>query len=336
MRKRRTDGVPREPRLMREERLRWLDTEISAGRFPNAARMIAELGISRRTVYLDFDFLRDILHRPVDYDHTQRGWYYTEPTDSLPLLHLTHAETAALRRALTVARAGLARDEAATLGLLVERMAPYLPAVMPTGRETASGMPRLSSTASVAPDLLEECVVAVHRRHRMHLLYHGLHRDKETDRVVQPLHLHQDRGEWYLIAHCELRTDLRTFHLSRVKHHMLLEPEAAFTRPADFDGDALIAQGFHLRHGGTERVTVRVRFTPYQARWIREREYHPSQTVEALPEGGLLLSLSVAGTSEVKRWILSFGPEAEVLEPASLRAEIADDLTSLQKIYEEK
>lgn len=41
-----------------------------------------------------------------------------------------------------------------------------------------------------------------------------------------------------------------------------------------------------------------------------------------LPDGDLILSLNVAETAEIKGWILGFGQEAEVLEPASLREEI--------------
>ena len=36
--------------------------------------------------------------------------------------------------------------------------------------------------------------------------------------------------------------------------------------------------------------TVRIRFTPYQSRWIRERQYHSSQTLEELPDGGVLMT----------------------------------------------
>ena len=39
---------------------------------------------------------------------------------------------------------------------------------------------------------------------------------RETDRVIWPLRVTEQRGQLYLIAHCYQRDDLRTFRLDRV------------------------------------------------------------------------------------------------------------------------
>jgi predicted DNA-binding transcriptional regulator YafY len=41
----------------------------------------------------------------------------------------------------------------------------------------------------------------------------------------------------------------------------------------------------------------------------------------------------VAETSEIKRWVLQFGAEAEVLKPASLRRAVAEELAAAAKSY---
>jgi predicted DNA-binding transcriptional regulator YafY len=73
-------------------------------------------------------------------------------------------------------------------------------------------------------------------------------------------------------------------------------------------------------------VDVAVRFAPRQARWIRERKWHRSARIQEKLDGALTLRLRVAETSELKRWVLQFGSEAEVLAPASLRRAVADEL----------
>jgi len=62
------------------------------------------------------------------------------------------------------------------------------------------------------------------------------------------------------------------------------------------------------------------------ARWVREKIWHESQKVTKLPDGGMEVAFRVAGLDEIKRWILSFGPEAVVLEPEKLRKLVQQDL----------
>ena len=73
-------------------------------------------------------------------------------------------------------------------------------------------------------------------------------------------------------------------------------------------------------------MEVVIRFTPHQARWIRERKWHSTARVEGLLDGGCLLRLRVGGLGEVQRWVMQFGAEAEVLKPAGLRKRVRAEL----------
>lgn len=59
---------------------------------------------------------------------------------------------------------------------------------------------------------------------------------------------------------------------------------------------------------------------------LKERCWHPSQKNKKLKDGSLELAFEVAGTKEIKTWILGFGSLAKVLEPAALVKEIKADL----------
>ena len=43
----------------------------------------------------------------------------------------------------------------------------------------------------------------------------------------------------------------------------------------------------------------------------------------------MILTLQVADTLELRRWVLSFGADAEVLAPQSLREEIREEIHTL-------
>lgn len=68
-----------------------------------------------------------------------------------------------------------------------------------------------------------------------------------------------------------------------------------------------------------EIVPVKVIFSRSVARYIRDRLWHPSQKFRELPGGRLEMSLRVSDTLEVRRWILGYGAQAQVVEPQSLR-----------------
>jgi predicted DNA-binding transcriptional regulator YafY len=68
-----------------------------------------------------------------------------------------------------------------------------------------------------------------------------------------------------------------------------------------------------------QQVRIRVRFSRQVAPWVGERLWHPSQALRWLGDRRLEMTLRVADTPEIRRWLAGFGPDAEVLEPAGLR-----------------
>ena len=70
-------------------------------------------------------------------------------------------------------------------------------------------------------------------------------------------------------------------------------------------------------------MEVVLRFDPAIAARVGEATWHPSQRVEPEPDGSLVWRGRVSGTIEIRLWILSWGQQVEVLEPADLRADVA-------------
>src|SRR5512142_18621 len=63
---------------------------------------------------------------------------------------------------------------------------------------------------------LEELSSAIATKKRVHIAYQGAERRARTERDVDPYGLYQSGGAWFLVGHCHLRDDLRTFHLARI------------------------------------------------------------------------------------------------------------------------
>jgi predicted DNA-binding transcriptional regulator YafY len=172
-------------------------------------------------------------------------------------------------------------------------------------------------------NILNQVNLAATDRHRIEMAYHSLHRKEKTLRRVDPYKVWFYDGTVYLIGLCHLREEVRMFVLDRIK--AVTVTDERFTMPKDFDLDDFMRYSFKVMHD--ELFTVKVRISPGWARWVGEKIWHESQKTNKLPNGGLEIAFRVAGLDEIKRWVLSFGPECQVLEPERLREMVRKDLS---------
>jgi len=88
--------------------------------------------------------------------------------------------------------------------------------------------------------------------------------------------------------------------------------------------------------GGPD-VVVEVEFDPQQARYARERTFHPTQQRQELPDGRLRLSFETteAALEQVARWLMQYGPQARALRPPALRALLREQLRRAVALYDQ-
>jgi predicted DNA-binding transcriptional regulator YafY len=118
---------------------------------------------------------------------------------------------------------------------------------------------------------------------------------------------------------------IRTLAVERIR--TVIVTRSRFTPPPAESLDEIQSTAFQLIHG--EPQLVRIRFSPEQALYIAERQWHPSQSIENQPDGGVILSLHVASLWEVQRWLIGWGRDALVLEPTALRTAIREQCQSV-------
>jgi predicted DNA-binding transcriptional regulator YafY len=171
-------------------------------------------------------------------------------------------------------------------------------------------------------DVIATLNQAVLQRRRVEIEYRTGRTGQQRTRSIAPFHVWYHGGGLYVIGHDDLSDEIRTFAIDRIRS---AEATAeAFEVPADFDFDTYTASSFGVVAEPAERVTVR--FARERATEIAERVWHPSQKLHRNDDGSIELELEVGTGIELKSWILSFGPDAEVLAPPSLRADLEASL----------
>ena len=162
--------------------------------------------------------------------------------------------------------------------------------------------------------------------------YHTGRTGKLRTRKLDPYRVWYCSGGLYVIGHDHRSDEIRTFAVDRIRG--VKATEDTFAVPASFDFDAYTASSFGVV--AEPAVAVRIRFDRSWAMHVEEHSWHPSQKLERRKDGSVELRMEVGGTTELRNWVLSFGAGAEVLEPESLRAEVAGELERALARYRAK
>ena len=107
----------------------------------------------------------------------------------------------------------------------------------------------------------------------------------------------------------------------------------AFKYPEGFDVDQYLDSVLDVVDG--EPVRVAIRFSADQARYIRERRWSQRQSIKELPDGSIILRMTVLGLWDVTRWVLSYGPSAQVISPAVLRRRVEEQAREIVSLYKQ-
>lgn len=298
------------------------------------AELAAALGCHSRTVYRDLDALQ-AAGFPVCTERADghSRWQFMEGArHPLPLpLSLTEM------MALYFSRGVLGSLRHTPFHAAIESLLQKVEATLPTThRDDLSAFER-RLTVNPGPhrhrepqdpvfDGLNRCMAA---RCYARMAYFTMSRQAHTRRKIAPLRLWFFDGTFYLIAYCTARRDIRIFALDRIQDlEVTTEP---FELPPHLEPDRALEASFGVFRGAP--VNVRVVFAAPVAGYIRERIWHPSQRLSDQDDGSVVFEAQVAGTEEIKHWILRWGKHARVLAPAGLQAAVREEVQALWRIY---
>jgi predicted DNA-binding transcriptional regulator YafY len=173
----------------------------------------------------------------------------------------------------------------------------------------------------VTPKHFESVVSALINRQRLSITHFHRGREETLSREVSPQRVVHYRDNWYLDAWCHQRNALRTFAMDSIQHVTALDDTAQDI--PDHRLDAELGAGYGIFAGPATEV-AKLRFSPKRARWVANEQWHPEQRGETRVVGSFILEVPYSDDRELVMDIMKYGPDVEVLEPASLREHVID------------
>jgi proteasome accessory factor B len=315
------------------QRIYEIHAAIRSGTYPNCSKLAEKLSVERKTIQRDITFMRDELKLPILYQESLHGYVYTEDVSDFPVFQTSAQELATLflaRNALESVRGTALADHLhgtfskLTRGMLGKIQFSWSDLDEAFSRKTIEQNPRtVKLFGNIAQSILEQNVIQ--------FFYRKLGAEKAESRSVNPLHLGEVDGAWYLIAHDHQRDALRTFSLARMTR--LRVSSKRFDRPIGFDSRVYLNQSFGIWNvaGDDRRHLVRVELKNYAARLCEERRWHPSQELIRRNAAGTRVEVrfEVGRLEEVLRWVLSFGSQAKALGPPELVRMVREEVRAM-------
>jgi proteasome accessory factor B len=299
------------------DRMRQIFQAIRAGDYPNRTGLAGDIEVTTKTIQRDIDFMRDRLNLPIAYNGERKGYEFTEGVEHFPMVELTEAELVSV----FVAQKALMQYKGTPfehpLRSAFQKLVSGLDGKITLSWNDLDSFVSFRSFEIVPTDLKTFQVVseAVRKSVVLKFEYKKLNALSFEKRTVEPYHLACIQNQWYCFGHDINRREMRTFVLARMRN--AVGTGQTFTKSKKFSLQDHLKGSLGV-FSGKGKYNIRIRFDKFAAQLVRERVWHPSQSIQELTGGEIELCLTLSSLHEIEPWILSWGAHAQVLSPAEL------------------
>ncbi|MBL8635457.1 MAG: WYL domain-containing protein [Myxococcales bacterium] len=156
--------------------------------------------------------------------------------------------------------------------------------------------------------------------------------DVPRDLVVRPLSIVVYKHQLYVLV-CNPENRILNLRFSRIQECSVTEEAFPYPPRAEYDPVRLFEPCFGVFINLNKPLeVVRIKLSDRWKTYVRTHRWHRSQEIKFTADG-VLVKLQVQICPELIGWILSFGAEAEVLEPAGLRETVRTKIQEMVQKY---
>ncbi len=320
------------------ERLFKIDAFIRSRAIVTRGLLAAKLEVTKRTIQRDLDDLRYRFEAPLEYSPA-RGYYYSEPSWEMPSVQLTERDLFSLliaRRAVAMYRGTPIADRLKEIfnkvaGSLSQKIDVH-PDYPSEGILSFAPEPVLEVDEKVWSRILG----AIRKQRSIQIMYASRHSREHSERRVDPYHILNMQGDWYLYGWDYLRNRVSQFQLHRISSVKIRAD--IFDINTDFDIRTITNNSFGSFGSAEKLKNIRLRITGNMAELLAGRQFHSQQRVKNIREG---FEISFPVSSSGKRpfynliqWILSMGRDVEIISPKQLKTLVREEIQQMKRNIE--
>ena len=187
-------------------------------------------------------------------------------------------------------------------------------------------------------EYLETIIQAMKENRVLNITYHSYWKDEENNFDVRPFCVKLFRQRWYLVAQSTdpfyLERGPLIYALDRIRQ--LHQKKETFAMPTHWNATEYFEGSFGIiATSDIKRQRVKLKVTASQANYIRDLKLHESQEEMERNEEYSIFTYYLRPTFDFIQELLWNGENVEVLEPLSLRKEMAGIVERMWNKYRE-
>jgi predicted DNA-binding transcriptional regulator YafY len=300
---------------VRTNRILMIDSFIREGKYPNTGKLASKLEVTTRTIQRDIEYMRDMFGAPIDYDQTNRGFYYSEPNFFIKSVPLTEGEL------FSIALFDQLLDQYRNTPLEASLRAIFNKIIQCLPDNVSVDANFLTAQMSFIPDAagkidqkaFKAIFTALKTRHTITFDYRPLSKDTYMKRTADPYHAVCQKGNWYFIGFCHDKNEPRMFSFSRIRNTAMTRKP--FTIPPGFNPHEYFDREMGVWASARTPYTVELLFDKEIGTYALDRQWHSGQTLEERGDGNVYVKFTTTQMPEVLRFVLGQGHTVKVLGP---------------------
>jgi predicted DNA-binding transcriptional regulator YafY len=182
----------------------------------------------------------------------------------------------------------------------------------------------VASAEPVVTTHLRTLVTSARKRERVEIEYAAISRGTADKRQIDPYGIVHHAGEWYVVAYCHKRGDIRTFRIDRIA--AIRTQGEKFEIPSGFDLEAYRRERLYVPSADSVNVRIildALAVTRIGVNW-------PVGEVTMHDDGSAELLVDCDGFEWVTSWVLGLGSHAWIAGPDEARAAMRDRIARLR------
>ncbi|HEY5125419.1 MAG TPA: WYL domain-containing transcriptional regulator [Ignavibacteria bacterium] len=307
------------------KRLACIDREIGEKRFPNKERLAKKLEVSSKTIQRDIDFVKFEYDAPIEFDNRRKGYFYTDNKFRLNPLSIDASDFLAIAVTEKVLEQYKDSPYAKHFKKFYEKLSYLFDDKITISAKDLENIIsfQIGPVRKIDEKILEKLNIALNSNRRIKIKYFTAYSGISKEREIDPYHIINHQGDWYLIGFCHLTKEIKVFAVSRIQKIKLTN--RYFDIPEDFNINKYFKGSFGIFES-KDIYNVKLHIFNESVRYVKEKQWHESQKIIEQKDGSITMEMKVNNLTEIMFWILSLGKDCKVLKPKELRNNVIEEL----------